>query len=136
MVQAFSVVRVRLTTSMAAGPLPHVTQPVTAAPPVATQPVAAAQPVARQSVTAAQPVATQPVDAAQPVSAQPVTAAQPVATQPVTAQHVTAQHVNEKVAYKAPPPGQRQPGSVKDPMPAPGAIRGDLGSSGLCTQTK
>ena len=61
---------------------------------------------------------------------------QPVATQPVTAQHVTAQHVNEKVAYKAPPPGQRQPGSVKDPMPAPGAIRGDLGSSGLCTHTK
>ena len=35
MVQAFSVVRVRLTTSMAAGPLPHVTQPVAAAPPVA-----------------------------------------------------------------------------------------------------
>ena len=99
---------------MAAGPLPHVTQPVTAAPPVATQPVAAAQPVATQ----------------------PVTAAQPVATQPVTAQHVTAQHVNEKVAYKAPPPGKRQPVSFKDPMPAPGAIRGHLGSSGLCTQTK
>ena len=121
---------------MAAGPLPHVTQPVSAAPPVATDPVAAAQPVATQPVTAAQPVATQPVAAAQPVAAQPVTAAQPVATQPVTAQHVTAQHVNEKVAYKAPPPGKRQPVSFKDPMPAPGAIRGHLGSSGLCTQTK
>ena len=84
-----------------------------------------------------QPVSAQKLRPnAQPVSAEPATSAQAVATQPVTAQHVTAQHVNEKVAYKAPPPGQRQPGSVKDPMPAPGAIRGDLGSSGLCTQTK
>ena len=45
-------------------------------------------------------VVTQPVAAAQPVARQSVTAAQPVATQRVTAQHVTAQHVNEKVAYK------------------------------------